>query len=81
MTIVTNEDSIKNRLEIGNNVLYEKFGHTGMANVKSRLPIKCAQPEDQAHYTCVAVNRGKQVSATTLLTVIGTKPLNIQQLM
>lgn len=75
MTIVTNDESVKNRIEIGNNVVYDKFGHSGMANVKSKLPIKCAQPEDQGRYTCVAVNRGKQVSATTHLSVIGTKPL------
>lgn len=76
MTIVTsNDESVKNRIEVGNNVIYDKFGSTGMANVKARLPIKCAQPGDEGQYKCVAINRGKEVSATTYLSVIGTNPL------
>ncbi|CAL8071401.1 unnamed protein product [Orchesella dallaii] len=68
ISIVTNDDSMKN------NVIFDKFGYNGMANVKSKLPIKCAQPEDEGSYTCIAINRGKQVSATTVLSVIGTNP-------
>ncbi|ODM95594.1 Neural/ectodermal development factor IMP-L2 [Orchesella cincta] len=63
ITIVTADANMKN------NVIFDKFGNNGMANVKSKLPIKCAQPEDEGTYTCFAINRGKQVSASTVVTV------------
>lgn len=42
-----------------------------MANVKSKLPLKCLRPEDQGEYTCVAENDERQVVATTVVTVDG----------
>jgi len=40
-----------------------------MANVKSKLPLKCLKPADVGEYTCIAENEGKQLIATTLVSI------------
>lgn len=42
-----------------------------MANVKAKLPLKCLRPIDQGEYTCVAENDGRQLMATTVVTIDG----------
>lgn len=42
-----------------------------MANVKAKLPLRCLRPEDQGEYTCFAENDGRQLVASTILTVDG----------
>lgn len=56
----------------GSPVKRDEGGDFSMANVKSKLPLRCLRPEDQGEYSCVAENEGRQLIATTTLAVEGT---------
>ncbi|CAG7658800.1 unnamed protein product [Allacma fusca] len=46
----------------------EKSGFV-MAKTKSKLPLRCIRPEDEAQYTCVADNDGRQLIASTVVVI------------
>ena len=66
----SSEESFTNHVDRNEVPFGDQAGFV-MAKVKSKLPLQCIRPEDEATYTCVADNNGRQVVASTVVVIEG----------